>query len=236
MPLLIGIDYAVTSPVPFSISFPDEGFVTITTNGVSNYEVRWPLDFVFTESIEGDSRVYTVTIEPYDPGGVLTWEGSGMRSGISSGCGCGCLGCVGYSVLFSCSATCTCHGECQAVGGYAFEDARFAVTGGVCRCGFDDPVETETTNALPLSVSFSKHAVIFEDAYEDKPGDMKPRRSSRVRITVDAYGGTFGGSLSVSSANLDKLTPVGGGVALPIIGHVLAAGEHFTHDSFLFLT
>lgn len=154
-----------------------------------------------------------------------------MRSGTSPGCGCGCLGCVGYSVLYSCPVTCTCNGACQAVGGYAFEDTLFAVTGGVCRCGFDDPVGagggTETTNAPPLFVSFSKHAVIFEDAYEDEPGVMKPRRSSRVRITVDAYGGTFGGALSVSSANLDKLTPVGGGVALPIVDQVLAAGEHF---------
>ena len=168
VPLLIGINYAVTSPVPFSVLLTDDGFASVTTNSVSDYDVRWPLDFVFTERIEESGRVYTVTVEPYDPGGVLTWDGGGMRSGASSGCGCGCLGCVGYSVGFNCSATCTCHGECKAVGGYAFENTLFAVTGGVCRCGFDDPVEsgtgTETNNAPRLSVSFSRQAVIFEDA------------------------------------------------------------------------
>ena len=230
VPLLIGINHAVTSTVPFSVSFPDEGFAAITTNGVSNYKVCWPIDFVFTESIEGASRVYTVAVEPYDPGGVLTWECGGMRSGTSSGYGCGCLSCAGYSVWFSCTSNCTCDANCQSVGVYEFENAFFSVIGGMCRCGFDDPVETGTgtgtNNVSPVSVSFSSHAVIFEEAYEDSPGIMKPRRSSRVCITVDAYGGAYGGLLSVSSENLDKLTPVGGGMALPIIDHALVADEH----------
>ena len=230
VPLLIGVTYAVTSTVPFSVSLPDDGFASVTTNSVSDYDVRWPLDFVFTESIEESGRVYTVTVEPFDPGGVLTWEGGGMRSGASSGCGCGCLSCMGFSIGFNCSAICTCHGECHAVGGYAFENALFAVTGGVCRCGFDDPFESGTghdTNNVPmLSVSFSRQAVIFEDAYEDSPGVVKPRRSSRVRITVDAYGGEHGGVLSVSAANLGKLTSIGGGVTMPI-HYGLASEEHF---------
>ena len=153
-----------------------------------------------------------------------------MRSGASSGCGCGCLSCVGFSIGFNCPATCTCHGECQAVGDYAFENAYFTVTGGECRCGFDDPYESGTgneTNDTPmLSVSFSKQAVIFEDAYEDEPGVMNPRRSSRVRITVDAYGGAYGGRLSVTSENLGKLTPVGGGITMPIDERI-AVDEHF---------
>ena len=231
VPLLIGVDYAVTSDTPFTVSFPiDYIHPTVTTNGVADYNVYWPLNFVFTESLTESNRVYTVTVKPYDPGGVLTWEGVGMRSGASSGCGCGCLSCMGYSASFSCSSICTCHGECKAVGRYAFETALFAVTGGVCRCGFDDPYEsgtgTETDNAPRLSVSFSRQAVIFEDAYEDEPGVTKPRRSSRVRITVDAYGGEYGGVLSVSAANLGKLTPIGGGVTMPI-HYGLASEEHF---------
>jgi len=230
VPLLIGINYAVTSPVPFTVSIPDDGFASVTTNGVSNYAVQWPLNFVFTESIGESDRVYTVTVGPYDPGGELTWSGAGggMRSGTSSECDCGCLRCGGYSVWFSCSVVCTCSGECQAVGNYTVEDALFAVTGGVCRCGFDDPVPVEisATNLPSFSVSFSKHAVIFEDAYEDSPGVMKPKRSSRVRITVDAYGGGYGGVLSLTSANLGKLTPIGNGVTLPP-SRTLAADEYF---------
>ena len=230
VPLLIGINYAVTSSVPFTVSIPDDGFASVTTNGVSNYEVQWPLNFVFTESIDGENRVYSVTVEPYDPGGELTWSGAGggMRSGTPSGCDCGCLHCSGYSVWFSCSAICTCGGACQAVGNYTVEDALFAVTGGVCRCGFDDPceVETETTNPPPISVSFSRHAVIFEDAYEARRGVMMPKRSSRVRITVDAYGGDYGGVLSLTSANLGKLTSIGKGVTLHQ-NLTLAANERF---------
>ena len=230
VPLLIGIDYAITSPAPFAVSYPvDYTYLELETNTLCNVHIRWPLDFVFTESLEGSSRVYAVTVEPYDPGGILTWEGGGMRSGTSSACGCGCLACYGYSVCFSCSAVCTCHGECQAVGVYAFEDALFAVTGGVCRCGFDDPVEVEATNSLPLSVSFSSHAVIYEDAYEDSPGVTKPKRSTRVRITVDAYGGEHGGVLSLSSLNLGKLTPVGSGVTLP--SNLALAAEELFHST-----
>ena len=228
VPLLIGIDYAITSSVPFAVSFPNDGLATVTTNGLSNYELRWPLEFVFTENLNGSDRVYSVTVEPYDPGGELTWNGvgAGMRSGVSAGCGCGCLHCGDNSVWFSCSAVCACDGGCQAVGGYTVENALFAVTGGVCRCGFDDPVEIEVSNSVPFSVSFSSDAVIFEDAYEDSPGVTKPKRSTRVRITVDAYGGEHGGVLSLSSANLGKLEPVGSGVVLPP-SLVLAAEESF---------
>ena len=232
VPLLIGIDYAVTSPVPFSVSVPDEGFATITTNDVSNYKVRWPLNFVFTESVGASNRVYTVTVEPYAPGGVLTWEGGGIRSGMSSGCGCGCLSCGGQSVLFSCFATCTCNGACQAVGGYAFEDTLFAVTGGVCRCGFDDPPPDspssshEPNDPPSLTITFGKPAVIFEDVYEEKPGVTVPRRSTRVRLTIDAYGGPAGANLWLTGVNLGKLVAVNGGASFPY-SQMLAPGESY---------
>ena len=67
---------------------------------------------------------------------------------------------------------------------------------------------------------------IFEDAYEARRGVMMPKRSSRVRITVDAYGGDYGGVLSLASANLGKLTPIGNGVTLPP-SRTLAADEYF---------
>ena len=232
VPLLIGVDYAVTSDTPFTVSFPiDYIHPTVTTNGVADYNVRWPLNFVFTESLTESNRVYTVTVEPYDPGGVLTWEGGGMRSGVSSGCGCGCLSCVGFSIGFNCSAICTCHGECHAVGGYAFENALFAVTGGVCRCGFDDPQPYgpsphDPSDPPSIFISFSKPAVIFEDAYEDKPGVTVARRSTRVGLTIDIYGGPHGGAFLLSDQNLSKLTKISGNVLLPY-GLQLAAYESF---------
>ena len=222
VPLLIGVDYAVTSDTPFTVSFPiDYIHPTVTTNGVADYNVRWPLNFVFTESLTESNRVYTVTVEPYDPGGVLTWEGGGMRSGASSGCGCGCLSCMGYSASFSCSSICTCHGECKAVGRYAFETALFAVTGGECRCGFDDPPPDsppsphEPNDPPSLTITFSKPAVIFEDSFLEKPGVTMPRRSTRVRLTIDAYGGSGGGTFSVTGVKMSKLFAIGGNVVLP---------------------
>ena len=232
VPLLIGVDYSVTSDTPFTVSFPiDYIHPTVTTNGVADYSVHWPLNFVFTESLTESNRVYTVTVEPYDPGGVLTWEGGGMRSGASSGCGCGCLSCMGFSIGFNCSTICTCHGECHAVGGYAFENALFAVTGGVCRCGFDDPQPYgpsphDPSDPPSIFISFSKPAVIFEDAYEDKPGVTVARRSTRVGLTIDIYGGPHGGAFLLSDQNLSKLTKISGNVLLPY-GLQLAAYESF---------
>ena len=58
VPLLIGVDYAVTSDTPFTVSFPiDYIHPTVTTNGVADYNVRWPLNFVFTESQIGRAHV-----------------------------------------------------------------------------------------------------------------------------------------------------------------------------------
>ena len=144
-----------------------------------------------------------------------------MRSGASSGCGCGCLSCMGFSIGFNCSSICTCHGECKAVGRYAFETALFAVAGGECRCGFDDPPPDsppsphEPNDPPSLTITFSKPAVIFEDSFLEKPGVTMPRRSTRVRLTIDAYGGSGGGTFSVTGVKMSKLFAIGGNVVLP---------------------
>ena len=230
VPLLIGIDYAITSPVPFAISFPvDYMYLEVSTNDVTNYNVRWPLNFVFTEDIGASNRVYTVTVEPYDSGGVLEWDSTVPMRGGSSG---NCVNCSGYSAFFTCSNTCTCGGDSTASGRYLVETAEFPVEGGECRCGFDDPPGEDywaphgPNDAPSLTISFSSSAVIFEDAYEDSPGVTKPRRSTRVRLTIDAYAGSQGGALWLTESNLGKLTAVSGGVSLPYSQN-LAAGESY---------
>ena len=233
VPLLIGIDYAITSPVPFAVSYPmDYMYPELETNELCRAHIRWPLNFVFTEDIGASNRVYTVTVEPYDPGGVLEWDvNAPMRGG--SGGDCDCVYCSGYSALFTCSSTCTCSGGCRARGRYLFEVAEFHLEGGECRCGFDDPpndeywVPPEPNDGPSLTITFSKSAVIFEDAHADKPGVTVPRRSNRVRLTVDAYGGPDGGALSLSEQNIGKLVAVGGGgVPLPL-SRQLAGGEAY---------
>ena len=226
VPLLIGIDYAITSPVPFAVSYPmDYMYPELETNELCRAYIRWPLNFVFTEDIGASNRVYTVTVEPYDPGGVLEWGDSGsgvpMRGGPSGG-GCNCVSYGVNSAWFSCSSTCTCESGCSAHGSYLLEAASFSVDGGECRCGFDDPPSDDSTTSSheptdppSLTITFSKQAVLFEDEYEDAPGVTKPRRSTRVRLTIDAYGGAQGGTLWITGMNMDKLIAIDGDVTLP---------------------
>ena len=230
VPLLIGVDYAVTSDTPFTVSFPiDYIHPTVATNGVADYNVRWPLDFVFTESIGESNRVYTATVEPYDPGGAFTSDPP-LR-----GAPCGCVSFSGNTIVFGCSPTCECGGICKkGILYYLLGGAAFAATGGVCRCGFDDPIPQvavlhEPTDPPALSITFSKPAVIFEEAYLDSEYGARPKRSTRVQLTVSAYGGTHGGSLSLSSQNLGKLSAVAGGVIdLPAITNIAPYQSFFS--------
>ena len=215
VPLLIGVDYAVTSDTPFSVSFPvDYMYPEVETNEPCVARIRWPLEFHFVETnVTGAARIYRVDVTPFDPGGTFSWE---TRSGGSSGGvplrggGCDCVSFAGRDVSFCCSVNCVCSGSCGAFGTYDFECASFPVSGGECRCGFDDPLPSDppSPEQPSFSVSFSDSAVIFEDTYEDKPGVWKPRRSTRVWVTVTATGGTYGGSFTLVTENLGKLVPV----------------------------
>ena len=234
VPLLIGIDYAITSPVPFTVSYPlDYMYIEMETNTPCRAHVRWPLNFVFTENLGYSSRSYAVSVEPYDPGGVFSWKsrgGGSAQGGLRSG-GCNCISYSGRTIIYNCMESCANGGNCVAVGTYEHNGASFAATGGVCRCGFDDPPDDQPLPHDPndgpsLTISFSKPVVIFEDTYEYRPDVTEPRRSTRVRLTVDAYGGTHGGTLSLSGQNLDKLVAVGGGVPLPHSQN-LAAGSAY---------
>ena len=227
VPLLIGVEYAITSPAPFTVSVPTNGFAEVWANNgySSNYMVKWPLEFTFTEGFSESSRTYTVDVEPYDPGGTFSWGGASLQNApLPSGGGedsCNCVSGVGNSLIFGCSSTCTCGGHCRARGWYRFELLSFAVEGGACRCGFDDPSPFEIPAFNPLdgpsvTVAFSAPAVIFEDAYVDRIGVSQPRRSTRTRLTVSAWGGPNGGTLDLTSQNLDKLSPVAcGPMVLP---------------------
>ena len=59
-----------------------------------------------------------------------------------------------------------------------------------------------------------------------------PRRSTRVRLTIDAYGGAQGGALWLTGSNMDKLTAITGGASLPYSQN-LAAGESY-HASYVY--
>ena len=216
VPLLIGIDYAITSPVPFTVSFPDDGFATVTPNGVANYEIRWPLEF--SVSPDGTGGFY-IDVIPYDPGGAFQWGGGGagsLRSGGSGASSCE-YSIYGNWLGFTClGPDCGCHG-CAVDGTYEFECSTFDLPTLFCGCSPDegDPVEPPPLTPS-VDIMFSAPALIFEDRYEASPDNWVEKRSTTNVLTVSAYGGENGGTLILTSQNLGCLRRIGGGsVSLP---------------------
>ena len=215
VPLLVGVEYAVTSTVPISVSSPSDGYAQVTFDTPRSCRIHWPISFAFAETI-GEAtqsgnvpRTYEVTAEPYDPGGLFSWDAPG---------GCHCITYIGSHPVYSCTAECTCGGNCLVSGLFLFEGIMLPVAGGECRCGFTDTAcpSVPQDDGPCVSVSFSDSAVIYEDSYQESPGVWKPKRSMRTWLTVYANGGPDGGMLTLSSQNIDKLSVVEGeSFALP---------------------
>ena len=204
VPLLIGINYAVTSTVPISISIPYEGFATITTNSVSNYNVRWPLEFnVLTDGIG-----YRVSAVPYDPGCEFQWP-TPMRFVTCNYTTDG--GWIGFSCCWS--GNCGCSG-CSVAGEAVLEDTSFDLPDVWCGCWHYNPfypgVGPSLTNMPPVFASFDKSVVFYEDAYTNVPNDVVAKHSTNTTLTVFAYGGEDGRMLYVSDQNIGKLVRTGG--------------------------
>jgi len=93
--------------------------------------------------------------------------------------------------------------------------------GGYCDCPHycaDDPYGTHEDDgpyAASASVSFSSPAVIFEDAYTNRPGVVVARQSTRTTLTCTAHGGEKGITVSFSIVGDGKLVRISTGT-LPI--------------------
>ena len=203
VPLLIGIDYAITSSVPFSASLHYDGFATITPNGVSNYAVQWPLEF----TVAPDGMGYSVSAGPYDPGCVFQWELPTRSATCSYTTDGGWIG-------FSCNVwSCEC-GGCSVSGVAMLEDVSFDFPYVWCGCWHHGPVNSGTgqyaTNGPSVFVSFDNPVVFYEDAYTNAPNDVVAKHSTNTTLTVSAYGGESGGMLYVSEQKIGKLIRVGG--------------------------
>ena len=131
VPLLIGINYAVTSPVPFTVSIPDDGFAAVTTNTISNYIVQWPLEF----TVAPDGTGYRVSACPYDPGCVFQWAEPTRSLACSYTTDGGWIG-------FNCCGigACGCSG-CAVAGVATLEYASFDLPNVWCGCWHFDPLE-----------------------------------------------------------------------------------------------
>ncbi len=208
VPLLIGVEYAVTSTVPIFVSAPDAEYAAITTNDVDNYVVEWPLEIELVENLGGEGRSYSVAVTPFDPGGEFVWGveasgGAALASAPMSGA-CGCWFGLGAFVSSSCSSSCGC-GGCSAYGYFRFDGTRFDFSGGSCGCSDEDDQDDEpgnggepNTNFGPgVSVTVDNSTIVFEDEYSNDDDETMPRRSTWTCVTVEFAAGIADASCSV---------------------------------------
>ena len=229
VPLLIGVGYVITSPVPFTVSYPMEYmYPELETNELCRASLRWPLEFSVAPDGNGG---YYINAIPYDPGGTFQWgndSAGGMRSGGVRSGDSGSSSCeysfYGNWLGFMCAGSdCGCHG-CSVDGTYTMECSTFNLPTLFCGCSYDDPPDDppdeppdEPYSETPsVSITFSQPALIFEDRYEASPNSWVEKRSTTNTLTVTASGGASGATLILSTANLECLQRVGGGsVSLP---------------------
>ena len=229
VPLLIGIDYAITSPVPFAVSFPvDYMYPELQTNNSCATSIRWPLEFTITPAGNGG---YIAGASPYDPGCTFAWGDGGSNGGLRSVTSSCEYSASGSWICFYCGGNgdCGCHG-CSVTGCAMLEDAAFDLPSIWCGCWYentDDPSghETPQTNSPSVSVSFSHPVVFYEDAYTNTPNDVVGRRSTDTILSVSASAGDTGGMLYITASNIGKLRRTGGsGITFPYAAYIPAHG------------
>lgn len=103
----------------------------------------------------------------------------------------------------------------------------YTLTGGLyvnCPCANEDDDE----NGVANRIAFSKDVVIFEDAYTNAPGVVMSKSSTAVTLAGRVVGGQYGGTLTVSLANGDKIGTVSGDILPTNI--LLSAGETYIFE------
>ena len=199
--ILIGKTYTISSEWPFDVVGASDPETEIWQMRSAEHQthVRRP---VTISSSEGNP--FTMSVLPTNLGGTFVWN--------QPDCGCTLTG-SGDTFSWNCPITCTCCGT-YADGWYSYEGYLLSAVGCLCGCWSDGtgPEWTDAPGPLQPSVSatFSKNAVIFEDAYENLPGQWVGRRSTRTRLNIVANGGPDGAVLSIESTNLVKLVSISG--------------------------
>ena len=199
--ILIGKTYAISSDWPFAVvgvSDPDTEVWQVRGAAHQTYACR-PVTISAS-----DGNPFTMSVVPLNLGGVFLWP--------SAQCSCSISG-IGDTFTWNCPMGCTCCG-CSVEGQYSYEGYWLPAMSCLCGCYYDGTGPKWEPSSAPLaasvSASFSKSAVIFEDAYENQPGQWVGKNSTRTRLNIVANGGPNGGTLSVTSANLAKLTRISG--------------------------
>ena len=221
--ILIGKTYTVSSDWPVEIVGSSDPDTEVTSLRGPGKRVRRPVSIS-----AGDGNPFDMYVTPSDLGGVFSW--------MPTGCGCTLSG-SGATFAWSCSTNCTCCGT-SADGTYVYEGYWLPATTCPCGCHYDGEGPTWTDDnedpdnsgpfAASVSATFSKSAVIFENAYENKPGQWVGKRSTRTRLNLVAHGGPNGAALSVAATNLGKLSHISG-PDLPLTSIALPANTSVSY-------
>ena len=188
--VLIGKTYQVSSDFPVSFVGASDPETEIASLRGSATRVCRPV----TITCSGGNP-FTMNVSPLNLGGVFSWH--------PLGCACTLTG-VGDTFQFTCSQSCTCCGS-SAEGEYSYEGYSLFATTCPCGCYYDGTGASwgpSTNYSASVSAAFTKSAVIFEDPYENSPGDWVSRRSTRTRLISRADAGRF--SISCSSSSFRK--------------------------------
>ena len=198
IPLLVGATYTVESDLPISHSAVSSEHANIFTNSANGLVVSYPVAFAFEEvnlrgSLPGVTRTYRLTTTPSELcASVLALSGgccpmSTNEFGVSMVCGDGCL-CVGCAHEMNVTAL------WEGYRGHGIAEIH-------CSCAS----EAQDENGAFLAMRFSSDLVVFENSYANEPGVYQPRRSTDVFLAGRVVGGRYGGRLTYSVANRDKL-------------------------------
>ena len=208
--VLIGKGYVVQADEQIECIGVSDSSVEVVRTGAYSLYVRWPVEITFEEGVSSNLR---------SPGGLRDgWPDGVLRMfSVRPNCldghfewttnHCCEIAMYGNAFVWNCPGYCGC-GGCMAHGGYVYEGYSVSTFGGWCGC----PHEPSPSEQLPtVGVSFSEDALFYEEAYTNQPGDVVGRRAStNTTFTCTAYGGQYGGTLSLATANFDKLVKTGG--------------------------
>ena len=192
--LLIGKTYCVESSQPFDIVAKSDDRIAVTACGTDQVEIVWPVAFTVAEGRapeprprlgatwnDGGKSFYVMPDPPW-LGGAVTWADNACCEVWGDG----------TNFTYACDNTCTCQG-CTVYGNYWYEGYRLPVWGLECGCHY-----VPDHGPAGVSISFDRSAVIYEDAYTNQPGEVVHPARSNVVLRCSAYGGTYGGTVSVT--------------------------------------
>ena len=203
--VLIGKGYVIQADEQIECIGVSDMSVEVVQTGATSLYVRWPVTVTFEDVAVpqmrgGDSPqgiLRTMNIIPDYLGGEFEWTSNHCCE----------ISMSGLSFAWSCFGACGC-GGCQALGRYVYEGYGLAVAGGSCGCSSQSAPMEESPS---VGASFSEEALFYEEAYTNAPGEVVGRRvSTNASFTCTAYGGRYGGTLSLATANFDKLVKTGG--------------------------